>query len=126
MVKSSMKTVRTQQRRNALYATLARESRPGLSTKISTMPMMIKDVVTGRWGKGTNARSSLLLAAGAFLYLLSPIDILPEAILLFPGFLDDAAIAVFATSRLLATTEDYMAENGYREEPIKVKATRLG
>lgn len=114
-------------RRRAGFAAVASEARRtgNFSSKIAIMPRMAKDVMLGRWGRGTGARGTLVLVAGAFLYLLSPIDVLPEAVLLLPGFLDDAAIAFFATNKLFTETEHYMRDHGMVPPPIKVEATRV-
>lgn len=120
-------TTRRNIRRRASFAAAASEARRtgNISAKIAIMPRMVKDVMLGRWGKDTGAQGTLLLVAGAFLYLLSPIDILPEAVLLLPGFLDDAAIALFAANKLFTETEHYMWDNGMVPPPIKVEATRV-
>ena len=44
----------------------------------------------------------------ALLYLVSPVDLLPEAILTIPGLLDDAAVAVWLVAGLVSAADDYL------------------
>lgn len=56
----------------------------------------ISDIVHGRYKD--YSRSSLTLAVAAVLYVVSPLDLMPD--LLPVGFIDDVAIVTWALSRL--------------------------
>lgn len=53
-------------------------------------------------------------------YLVSPVDLLPEAILTLPGLLDDAAVAMWLIAALVSATDDYL---GTSYQPIYAQAT---
>jgi uncharacterized membrane protein YkvA (DUF1232 family) len=50
----------------------------------------------------------LLLMAAATLYVLSPIDMLPELFLLLGGLIDDAFVITWLAGALLAETERFL------------------
>lgn len=56
----------------------------------------ISDIVHGRYKD--YSRSSLTLAVAAVLYVVSPLDLMPDLLPL--GFIDDVAIVTWALSRL--------------------------
>ncbi|NAZ86795.1 DUF1232 domain-containing protein, partial [Kineococcus sp. T90] len=68
---------------------------------------MVADSAGGRYrGPG---RSRLAGAAAGLVYLVSPVDALPEALLPLLGLLDDAVVAAWVAGALLSATEDYAA-----------------
>ena len=52
-------------------------------------------------------RGRLLLMLLAVVYIVSPIDLLPEAIPTLPGLVDDAAVAAWLVATLLRATSAY-------------------
>lgn len=50
----------------------------------------------------------LALMAAASLYIVSPIDAIPEAVFLFIGLIDDAFVVTWLTGTLLAETERFL------------------
>ena len=101
-------------RRRAAFAVLWRTARsgtrpgtPGVGSRLASLPAMARDSVTGRYtGSG---RSRLAVSAAGLLYLLSPVDALPEAFLPLVGLLDDGVVAAWVAGTLLVATEDYAA-----------------
>lgn len=97
---------------------------PRLKDKIMVLPAMFSDILLGRWGKERSARRTMMFALLAVLYVVSPLDILPELLLTIPGMLDDAIIATWAATSVVGMASEYLSEN---EEPtiIYAQATRL-
>jgi uncharacterized membrane protein YkvA (DUF1232 family) len=93
-------------RRNALLA-LARVFKPGtpgLGRRLAAMPRLIKASLRGEYDGGTR----LFLMAAAGLYILSPLDAIPELFTLFIGLIDDAFVVTWLTGALLAETERFL------------------
>jgi uncharacterized membrane protein YkvA (DUF1232 family) len=97
----------TQLRRRAAWTALVRTFKPGspgLARRIGAIPRMIGATLRGRYdGK---SRMTLMLVSAA--YIVSPIDFVPEGILLFIGLVDDAAVAAWFAGALLDETERFL------------------
>ncbi len=96
-------------RRQAALATAAgavvADGPTGFVGRLAATPRMLRDVLLGRWnGIG---RGKVALMGLALVYLVSPIDLLPEAVLTIPGLADDALVAAWLVSALLAATGSY-------------------
>nr|WP_246316036.1 YkvA family protein [Kineococcus aurantiacus] len=69
---------------------------------------MARDAVTGRWtGPG---RRRLAAAAAGTLYLIAPVDAVPELWLPFVGWLDDGLVATAVAASVRAATEQYVQD----------------
>lgn len=92
----------------------------GFFSKLAAVPRMIRDTLRGEYrGLGRGKLLGMVLAVA---YLVSPIDLLPEAILTVPGLFDDAAIAIWLLAATLASADDYLAATD-PAPPVRVKAT---
>jgi uncharacterized membrane protein YkvA (DUF1232 family) len=96
-------------RRAAAYtaaaAAAANDGPVGFVARIGAIPRLVRDVVLGRWDGLTRGR--LALMGLALLYIVSPIDLLPEALLTIPGLADDAVVGAWLVAALLRSTSDY-------------------
>jgi uncharacterized membrane protein YkvA (DUF1232 family) len=87
---------------------------PTLGTRLSALPRMLRATFTGRYdGKGRVA--AMLLAV---LYVVSPIDLIPEAFFAFFGLADDAFVAVWLAGALLSETERFLVWERRRTQVI--------
>src|SRR5215813_211349 len=78
---------------------------PGLGRRLGAIPRMIRASMRGEYdGKGR-----LTMMAVSALYIISPIDFVPEAIFLAFGLIDDAAVAAWFAGALLDETERFLA-----------------
>jgi uncharacterized membrane protein YkvA (DUF1232 family) len=77
---------------------------PGIGRRLSAMPRMIKASLRGEYDGGLR----LMLMAAASLYILSPIDAIPEALFAFVGLIDDAFVVTWLTGALLSETERFL------------------
>ncbi|MBI1378400.1 MAG: DUF1232 domain-containing protein [Frankiales bacterium] len=81
------------------------EGPSGVGARLASLPRLVRDVLSGRYDGLSKRR--LLLMVLAVLYVVSPVDLLPEAVLTIPGLLDDAAVAAWLVASLLRATTDY-------------------
>ncbi|HET6482231.1 MAG TPA: YkvA family protein, partial [Actinoplanes sp.] len=84
-------------KRTAAFTALARalmsgaRGGPSLSTRIAAIPRMMKATTRGQYDGGLR----LAMMAAATAYVLSPIDVIPEAFLLVVGLADDAVMVAW-------------------------------
>jgi uncharacterized membrane protein YkvA (DUF1232 family) len=101
-------------RRTAAFATAASaaatEGPSSLITRLTALPRLVRDVMTGRFTDVSRGR--LALMGLAILYIVSPIDLLPEAILTLPGMIDDVAVAGWLVASVLGATTAYLTWEG--------------
>ena len=100
----------------AAAAAAASDGPVGFAQRVGSIPRMVRDVMSGRFdGIG---RRRLLIMVLAVVYIVSPIDLLPEAVLTIPGMLDDAGIAAWLVAALFGATTAYRHwENGQASTP---------
>jgi uncharacterized membrane protein YkvA (DUF1232 family) len=94
---------------------------PSLGQRMSVLPRMLTQTLTGRY----DGFGRLLLVAGAAAYIVSPLDLIPELALGPFGLADDAVIATWLAGAILAETERFMRwEQGRRpdEKPYRAEA----
>jgi uncharacterized membrane protein YkvA (DUF1232 family) len=96
-------------RRKAAYtaaaAAAASDGPTGFLARIGSIPRMVRDVMSGRYDGVSRGRLLIMLLAAA--YIVSPIDLVPEALLTIPGLADDAAVAGWLIAALLGATTAY-------------------
>jgi uncharacterized membrane protein YkvA (DUF1232 family) len=97
----------------------SRRGGPSLGRRLGAIPRMIGAILTGKYdGKG---RLAAMVFASA--YIVSPIDLVPEAFLLLLGLADDAAIAVWLAGAVLSETERFLEWERRRATVIPGRAT---
>jgi uncharacterized membrane protein YkvA (DUF1232 family) len=60
----------------------------------------------------------LLLLAMAAAYIVSPVDLVPEAALLLVGLVDDAAVAAYLAGALMDETERFLSWERERDRVV--------
>ncbi|GAB3459951.1 YkvA family protein [Kineococcus endophyticus] len=94
----------------ALRAAPALDARTTLRLRL--LPWMVRDAAAGRWrGQG---RRRLAAAALGTVYLLSPVDAVPELWTPVLGLLDDGLVAAFVAASVRSATADYVRWGGRR------------
>ncbi|HWB35428.1 MAG TPA: YkvA family protein [Rugosimonospora sp.] len=103
----------------ALWQTLiASRHGPSLGKRLGAVPRMLKETFSGRYdGKGRLAAITVGL-----IYVISPIDLIPEAFLLALGLADDAVVAVWIAGAVLAETERFLKWENARAATINGQA----
>ncbi|ASB89902.1 YkvA family protein [Bacillus sonorensis] len=67
------------------------------------------------WRKGDYPlfpKKTILLAAAALVYILSPVDLIPD-VLIGPGWIDDAAVLAFLFRQIVKELADFEALEGW-------------
>lgn len=95
-----------------------RPGAPGMGERARALPGMLGGALTGRYPALSRGRLGLIVLALA--YLVSPIDLLPEAFLPLLGLADDGVVALWLGGAFLAETERYLEWE--REQPAVVDA----
>ncbi|OLB78322.1 MAG: hypothetical protein AUI14_13485 [Actinobacteria bacterium 13_2_20CM_2_71_6] len=94
--------------------TSSRRGGPSLGRRLAAIPRMLGASLTGRYdGK---ARLAAMTLAGV--YIVSPIDFVPEAFLLWFGLIDDAAVAVWLAGAVLSETDRFLEWEARRAQVI--------
>lgn len=85
----------------------AKPGTPSLADRARAVPRMLGGALTGRYSILTKGRIGLFVLAIA--YLLSPVDLVPEAVLSVFGLIDDGVIALWLGGALLVETERFLS-----------------
>lgn len=94
----------------------SRPGAPGLTVRLRAVPRMISAALQGRYAGLTAGRALALVAAA--LYVVSPVDLVPEALFGVFGLADDAMLVSWLASSLLGDTEAFLAwESGQGGTP---------
>ncbi|GAA1823804.1 hypothetical protein GCM10009682_50110 [Luedemannella flava] len=110
-------------RRQAAYAALLRVFKPGtpgVGKRLAAIPRMILASVRGEYDGGKR----LLAMAAAGLYVVSPIDLVPELALFVFGLVDDAVVATWLAGAIFAETERFLEWERRRDTVIPGKVVR--
>jgi uncharacterized membrane protein YkvA (DUF1232 family) len=97
-------------KRTAAFAALARalmsgaRGGPSISKRLAALPRMLKATAKGEYDGGM--RVAMMAAATA--YVISPIDLIPEAFLLVVGLVDDAVMIAWLAGTVLSETERFL------------------
>lgn len=93
---------------------------PGMAARLRALPRMIGGAVSGRYpglGKGR-----LALFALGLVYLVSPVDVMPELVLAVLGLGDDALVAMWLGGAFLAETDRYLGWEQDRPQIVEQAA----
>jgi uncharacterized membrane protein YkvA (DUF1232 family) len=97
-------------KRTAAFTALARalmrgaRGGPSIGKRLAALPRMLKATAKGEYDGGL--RIALMAAAAA--YVVSPVDLVPEAFLLVFGLADDAIMITWLAGTVLSETERFL------------------
>ncbi len=80
---------------------------PSLWTRLRAVPRMIRAVRSGQY-QGLSSTKAMMMIAGLG-YVLSPVDLVPEGLLLVLGLADDALVLSWLAVTLVQETEAFLA-----------------
>ena len=109
-------------RRTAAFTALGRaltsgaRGGPSLSKRLAALPRMIKASARGEYDGGKR----LMLMAAAAAYVVSPIDLVPEAFLFVIGLADDAVMIAWLAGTVLSETERFLEWEKERDRVVVV------
>jgi uncharacterized membrane protein YkvA (DUF1232 family) len=114
-----VRTVRRAAALKALWTAVSGRRSPGapsVGRQLSALPRLVAATMSGRYPGMTRARLGLM--ALALLYVVSPVDLVPEAALLLLGMADDAMVLAWLAGSVLAETDAFLAwETGVASPP---------
>src|SRR3954468_23811487 len=87
---------------------------PSISKRLAALPRMLKATARGEYDGGM--RVAMMAAATA--YVVSPIDIIPEAVFLVFGLADDALMITWLAGTVLAETERFLEWEKQRDRVV--------
>jgi uncharacterized membrane protein YkvA (DUF1232 family) len=82
-----------------------RPGEPRLGERLRSVPRLVRQTVSGQYAGTTRGR--LVAVAAALLYILSPVDLVPDVLLPF-GLVDDAVVLTWVVGRLLGETDAFL------------------
>ena len=97
-------------RRTAAFTALAKalmagaRGGPSMGKRVAALPRMIKATAKGEYDGGMR----VALMTAATLYVVSPFDAFPEALLLVFGLADDAVMIAWLAGSVLSETERFL------------------
>lgn len=109
-------------KRTAAFTALARalmsgaRGGPSLGARLAALPRMLRATAKGEYDGGM--RVVLMTAATA--YVLSPIDVIPEAFLLVAGLADDALMITWLAGSVLSETARFLEWEKERDRVVVV------
>jgi len=80
---------------------------PSIGERAGAVPRMVRATFSGEYVGVSKGRLMLMLAAAG--YLVSPLDIIPEAVLPIVGLADDALVLSWLATKLVEETEAFLA-----------------
>lgn len=83
-----------------------RPGSPAMAERVTAVPRMVRATLSGQY-QGTSA-VRLVGMAGAVLYILSPVDFMPEGLFAVFGLADDAMVLSWLAANLVTETEDFL------------------
>lgn len=98
--------------------TASRKGGPSIGKRIAAVPRMIRAIMKGEYDGG----KSLLLMAAALAYIVSPIDLVPEGMLLLIGLADDAVVITWLAGSVLSETQRFIEWEKDRDRILIGKA----
>jgi uncharacterized membrane protein YkvA (DUF1232 family) len=99
------------------FRTAVRPGTPGVGARLTSLPRLAKATITGEYVGTTRGR--LLMVLAAVLYVVSPVDLVPEMFLPFLGLADDALVVTWVAASLVNETESFLAWERDRDRTIR-------
>lgn len=97
--------------------TATRPGTPGFGDRMASLPRLVRATVRGEYA-GTS-RGRLLALVAALLYVVSPIDLVPEMFLPILGLGDDALVIGWIAARVINETESFLTWERNRDRTVR-------
>ncbi|WP_082220849.1 YkvA family protein [Luteipulveratus halotolerans] len=107
---------------NAAVRAASAPGAPSVPTRLAAVPRMVRAAVSGEYDGCTPLHLAALVGAAA--YIVSPVDLLPEAVLSVVGLADDAVVLAWFASALVRDTDDFLAWEKSRERTVRSERVR--
>lgn len=97
--------------------TATRPGTPGLGARMTALPRLVRATVRGEY-VGTTRGRLLMLVAG-LLYVVSPVDVVPELLLPILGLGDDALVITWIAASVVNETESFLSWERDRDRTVR-------
>jgi uncharacterized membrane protein YkvA (DUF1232 family) len=99
------------------FRTATRPGTPGVGARLTSLPRLVLATFRGEYSGASRLR--LLLIAGALVYLISPVDLVPVVLLPLIGLSADALIISWIAASLINETESFLGWEGNRDRIVR-------
>ena len=96
---------------------------PSLGERAGAVPRLVRATFSGEYTGVTKGRLVLMLAAAG--YIVSPVDLIPEAVFPILGLADDALVLSWLATAVVEETEAFLAWERAQGAPTRSDARRL-
>jgi uncharacterized membrane protein YkvA (DUF1232 family) len=97
--------------------TALRPGTPGLGERLTSVPRLVRATFRGDYA-GTSSGRLVAIFAG-LLYVISPIDLVPEMVLPLLGLADDALVISWVAASLINETESFLSWERDRDRTVR-------
>jgi uncharacterized membrane protein YkvA (DUF1232 family) len=95
---------------------VTRPGGPGMGERLRSLPRLVRATARGEYAGSSLGR--LLMLLGAVAYVVSPVDLVPEAALAFLGLADDAIVVSWIATTVVNETEQFLAWEEQRRRTV--------
>lgn len=99
------------------FRTATRPGTPGVGVRLASLPRLAWATIRGEYS-GTS-RGRLLAIVAALLYVISPIDLVPEMFVPLLGLGDDALVISWIAASLINDTESFLGWERERARTVR-------
>jgi uncharacterized membrane protein YkvA (DUF1232 family) len=99
------------------FRTATRPGTPGVGARLAALPRLAWATIRGEYAGTSGWR--LVAILGGLLYVISPIDLLPEMFLPFLGLGDDALVISWIAASLINETESFLGWEQERSRTVR-------
>ncbi len=96
--------------------TATRPGTPGFGARLASLPRLVRATIRGEYAGTTRGR--LLMLTAALLYVVSPIDLVPELLLPILGLGDDAVVIGWIAASVINETESFLSWEHDRDRTV--------
>lgn len=96
--------------------TATRAGTPGVGARLASVPRLFAATLRGDYVGTTRAR--LLMLVAALMYVVSPVDLVPELLLPVLGLADDALVIAWIAASVINETESFLSWERERDRIV--------
>jgi uncharacterized membrane protein YkvA (DUF1232 family) len=99
------------------FRTAVRPGTPGMGERLTSLPRLVRATYRGEYAGTSSGRLFAIFAA--LLYVVSPVDLVPELVLPFIGLGDDALVISWVAASLINETESFLGWERDRDRTVR-------
>lgn len=99
------------------FRAATRSGGPAVGTRLTSVPRLVMATVKGTYPGASRGR--VLAIVGALLYVVSPVDLVPELVLPLVGLGDDAVVIAWIVTSLVNETESFLRWESDRDRTVR-------